>query len=68
MYDSGLIEIGQKVQFLTQYDYVINSEIIGINNKKGYFTITSGENFKIKTGKQINNRLGKIIKMTHFKI
>ena len=68
MYDSGLVEIGQKVQFLTQYDYIINSEIIEINNKKSQFTITGGENFSIKTGKQINNRLGKIIKMTHFKL
>ena len=68
MYDSGLVQIGQKVQFLTQYDYIINSVIIAIDSKKQQFTITTGEKFNIKTGKQLKNKVGKIIKMTHFKV
>jgi len=66
MYDKDLVELGQKVQFLAANDIITNKTIVKIDTKRGRFFINTGETFNLQTGRQIGNRVGKIINMFHF--
>lgn len=64
MYDRDLVELNSDVQFLTANDVVINTKIVKLT--RVHFFVTSGEKFTRLTGKQVGNRVGKIINMFHF--